>query len=157
MSDNVFSGLGRGCSMDERITEWASTYFSSMTKAEIMDQGNWALDNAVGQTDTFFQLLFGFLIAMFLIAHRLSRTQFTAALVLYSSVVLLTGDQWLDRVIFFEAIERFLGGDPFHTFLNVKIPYFVPMLIVYCLMFAGSIWWAFSCRRNQPKEIGSPL
>ena len=138
-----------------------------MTRAEMLDHINQleaAFSSAAGSSVEF---LFAWLVAMFFVAHRLTKLQFIVAsgiyLLLmfthYISMVSSTAysETWkgyagfnmqasaagVDKTILDRSIELTLGG------------HFASL--VYWVVVTISIWWAVSCRKNQPMDIGSPL
>ena len=123
-----------------------------------------AFSSAAGSSIEF---LFAWLVAMFFVAHRLTRFQFVVVsgiylLLMFTHYVSMVSsaaysEVWkgyagfntqgnatgVDKTILDRSIELALGG------------HFASL--VFWVMVAISIWWAVSCRKNQPMDIGSPL
>ena len=138
-----------------------------MTRAEILEHLN-HLDGAFqAAVDGSVQFLFAWLVAMFFVAHRLSRVQFFVANGFYLVICVL---QYVTMLSIFQSQDVWSRYGGFYTqshevgteptlldrFLEGLIGGYSISLVFWALI-AASIWWAVSCRRNQPKEIGSPI
>jgi len=141
-----------------------------MTRAEMYDR----LDNLyaewIGYTTLTLQITFAWLIAMFFVAHRLSRPQLFVVAVFFSWFYFQSWQLQMStlreiaawsQLLAPEGIELLPARD--YSWAHRSMRAFLYGTdsqyrdTIPFLMFAGCIWWAFSCRRNQPKEIGSPL
>ena len=138
-----------------------------MTRAEMLDHINvleGTFSAAVGSSVEF---LFAWLVAMFFIAHRLSKLQFLVASGIYLLLMSMHYFSMVSSATYTETWKRYAG---FNTQLNTTgaektfLDSSIELIqggqfasIVYWGVIVISIWWAFSCRENQPKDIGSPL
>ena len=113
------------------------------------------------------QFLFAWLVAMFFVAHRLSKVQFLVANGFYLAIstlqyvtmvtLLQTQDVWSCYGGFYTQSHE-VGTQP--TLLERiidGIPGGYSLSLVFWVVVAAALWWAVSCRRNQPNEIGSPI
>ncbi len=138
-----------------------------MTRAEMLDHINvleGVFSSAVGSSVEF---LFAWLVAMFFIAHRLSKLQFLVASGIYLLLMSMHFLSMVNTATYTEIWKRYAGfsTQAYATGTDAAIldrsidlaqgGYFVSL--VFWVVVAISIWWAVSCRENQPKEIGSPL
>jgi hypothetical protein len=129
-----------------------------MTRYELYEVSNQALTTFHTNIDSLIQILFAFLMAMFFIAHRLSRRQFGFALVTYSVLQFLYLRGAYNAVGEFERLNAAMGlPTPDFEIWAIKFSEFTFVYTVMVAMYMGSIWWSFGCRENQKKEIGSPL
>ena len=138
-----------------------------MTRAEMLEHIDVLVMAGVSAIDSSIQFLFAWLVAMFFIAHRLSRAQFLAAIGFYLVMSFLkyaelvsnytAQDTWV-RYAGFYLQEHEVGVEPALTDKVVEAALsYVALSLMFWAVVAASIWWAVSCRRNQPHEAGSPL
>lgn len=138
-----------------------------MTRSEILehlDQLAVLFQSNIGGSIEF---LFAWLVAMFFIAHRLSKPQFLIANGFYLIICTLqyvsllsisqAEDTWSRYGGFYTQVLDTIGD---HSLLDrimeaAASGYFLSL--VYWAVVVVSIWWAASCRKNQPKDIGSPI
>jgi hypothetical protein len=113
------------------------------------------------------QLIFGWLAVSFFVAHRLSRAQFILACVFFSLFTLNNyvniADAWssLDTWV---SMAGFIPGNSgveaeqsaMERLIDVTTGDIAYAMLGLCA-YVACIWFAVSCRRNQPNTIGSPL
>ena len=112
------------------------------------------------------QIIFGWLVAMFFAAHRLSRLQMLLACVFFLAVGLLNlavivsaitrAGYWMEMLYASSADDLEETASVLDVFLSVisNGPFQLALILS---LYSACIWWAYSCRRNQKMEIGSPL
>jgi hypothetical protein len=138
-----------------------------MTRAEMLEHTDNLEADWASYTTTVLQLTFAWLIGMFFVAHRLSRSQLFVAIAFFGIFYFQTWSSYMSIV---DAIDRwnahmwpsdYVALNPDQNLLRQAVEFLnigswawdaLPFML-----FAGCIWWAFSCRRNQPKELGSPF
>jgi hypothetical protein len=142
-----------------------------MTRAEIHEHMDYLRSNFDVITTTILQLVFAWLVGMFFVAHRLSRLQLFVATIFFAVFYFQAWSHYFIIIDEYELWHSFawpadyahygFTPSPDRTWMIKAVHYlnFTGPLwdALPLIMFAGSIWWASSCRRNQPKELGSPL
>lgn len=118
-----------------------------LTRAELLELADRQAQRWFDHISWAMEITFAFMIATFFIAHRLSRPQFFFLLVAYT-LFMMSNIQGYSVASYEIAPELYAG---------IMYPVEAIPLLLYVILYMGSIWWAISCRRNQPKEIGSPL
>lgn len=135
-----------------------------MTRAEMLEQINY-LDGSITTTLEFqTQIIFGWLVAMFFVAHRLSRSQLLTACVFFVAISMLNlgvlaaavskAEQWYSFL--YPTLESNDPLDALGMLLSIVGNGWAQVTVILSV-YVACIWWAASCRRNQPKDIGSPL
>jgi hypothetical protein len=141
-----------------------------MTRAEMYDRIDNLYTESVSYTTLILQITFAWLIAMFFVAHRLSRPQLFVVAVFFAWFYFESWDLSLGAHGEIGAWYQLLapGGIDMLPPVDVSWSHQVIKRLLWSAdseyrhtlpfwIFGGCIWWAFSCRRNQPKELGSPL
>ncbi|MEP5568110.1 MAG: hypothetical protein ABJN62_09780 [Halioglobus sp.] len=139
-----------------------------MTRAEMMEHIHFISEGMNATSDTQLQIFFAWLVAMFFVAHRLSRAQFLVVSALFTY---FTWDSWISMSHGWHAFiawQEYAGLH--HQVLDMtgnlsgiveKSMQFMRTVssdaIFYWAVYASCMWFGFSCRKNQPKELGSPL
>ena len=138
-----------------------------MTRAEMLEHLDVITVAGQSAMDSSIQFLFAWLVAMFFIAHRLSKVQFVAAIGFYLVMSFL---KYAELVSIFRAQDSWAayaglviqehepGTEP--TLFNQIVQAALSghsLTLVFWAVVAASIWWAVSCRTNQPNVIGSPI
>ena len=98
------------------------------------------------------------LIASFFIAHRLSRSQLILVMSLYSLLVAMNLYIFASHVAEYEGFSA--AADLPVDVIEVgsyRFPLLGPQIFLYFLMYLASLWWVMSCRKNQSKQLESPL
>ena len=135
-----------------------------MTRAEMLDQLH-QIENSIMSTLEFqTQIIFGWLVAMFFVAHRLSHPQISVACTLFLGISLLNLGVIVSAISRINSWAGYLYPDSGNPNSLDAVGVLIAILsngwlqLSFILsVYAACIWWAFSCRRNQPNEIGSPL
>jgi len=129
-----------------------------LTRVELLELADRQAQMGFDYISWAMEITFAFMIATFFIAHRLSRPQFFFLLVAYTLFIFhnLEGYSVASHEIRFwlEAAGMRVSAP---EFAGIAYPVEAIPLLLYAIFYMGSIWWAISCRRNQAKEIGSPL
>ena len=137
-----------------------------MSRAEMLDQINFLRESLATAIGDSIEILFAWLVVMFFIAHRLSRAQFFTAVSFYLiGHIYLYGTMY--RHVMLQSVWARYGGfisradagggtTPIDSLLSFLMSGYTSTFVYWAIV-ATSIWWAVSCRRNQPKDIGSPL
>lgn len=139
-----------------------------MSRAEMMEHIHY-LGEVVGTTyDTQLQIFFAWLVAMFFVAHRLSKPQFIVVSLLFTYFT------WSSWTSLYAGQDAFIGWQEYAGLYHAKLEpvgappnliykamYFMRDLdmdnIYYWAVYIACMWFGVSCRNNQPKEVGSPL
>ncbi len=138
-----------------------------MTRAEMLDHINVLESASSAAVGSSVEFLFAWLVAMFFIAHRLSKLQFLVATGIYLILMSMHYFSMVSSATYTETWKRYAGFSTQadatgteKTILDSGIEFAQGghfASLVFWVVVAISIWWAVSCRENQPKEIGSPL
>ena len=136
-----------------------------MTNAEIYAQLNQMEATILTALEFQTQIIFGWLVAMFFVAHRLSRPQISVACTFFLCISLMNlavivsaisrAETW-QGYLFPNSNANAMPSDMTGIFLYVISSGWLQLAFVLSL-YAACIWWAISCRRNQSNVIGSPL
>ncbi|MEM1403852.1 MAG: hypothetical protein AAGG55_11020 [Pseudomonadota bacterium] len=132
-----------------------------MTRGEMLEHIDFLWNYIHSQTEFTIQIVFAWLIAMFFTAKQLAKSQFIAAHVFYLLFLLrqyfaIADSQaalaaWYDRIAL-PSISDVKASDPLLVFYNNYLgPFFDQFLFLGVV--AGTIWWAFSCRRERESTI----
>ena len=138
-----------------------------MTRAEMLEHIDFLSEAFQSSIDGSVQFLFAWLVAMFFVAHRLSIVQFLVANGFYLAISTLqyvtlftlsrSAEVWSRYAGFYTQTNE-VGVQP--TILDRTIDAVIggySQSLVFWGVVAAGIWWAVSCRRNQPNQIGSPI
>ena len=134
-----------------------------MTRAEMLDRIDYLESAEMAGIEFQTEVMFAWLVAMFFIAHRLSRTQFLACCLLFSLICLWNYMNIWDNMIAFTAWQYLAGFHPVdpESLWDQMISVFLGGYWMKALMALGTyvacIWFSVSCRRNQANTIGSPF
>ena len=137
-----------------------------MTRAEIWDQINHVESTINIAVEFQTQIIFGWLVAMFFVAHRLSGPQMFMAYVFFILINLMNLTNLVSGILRvkywgeLESTPNVTAASQTMDFtdwliLATSAHWFQITLILS--IYVACIWWAFSCRKNQPNEIGSPI
>ena len=136
-----------------------------MTKAEIYVQLNQLESTILTALEFQTQIIFGWLVAMFFVAHRLSRPQISVACIFFLGISLMNlavivsaisrAETWQDYLFPTSNVVA-MPSDMTDIFLDVISSGWLQLAFMLSV-YAACIWWAISCRRNQSNVIGSPL
>ena len=130
-----------------------------MTRFELLELSNQASERIGGTLDWLTQLIFALLIASFFVANKLSRKQLGFLLAVYSAIFFF--QLWIAAGAYIEyyKFSEAAGLTPIDLINigGVKVDDMAIVLGLWLVMYMGSIWWVFSCRKSQQKELGSPL
>ena len=139
-----------------------------MSRAEMLDHIHYLGEVTSATYDTQLQIFFAWLVAMFFVAHRLSRAQFVVVSVLFTY---FTWSSWTNL---YGAADAFLAWQEYAGLYNTKSEppgappnliyqamYFMRDLemehIDYWAVYIACMWFGVNCRSNQPNKLGSPL
>jgi len=138
-----------------------------MSRAEMLEHLDVLITAGQSAVDSSIQFLFAWLVAMFFIAHRLSKVQFFVAIGFYLGISFLkyaelasnfaAQDTWAGYAGFYVQ-EHDVGAESnlFDKMIEVALSD-QSLSLTFWAVVAASIWWAISCRKNQPNEVGSPI
>lgn len=136
-----------------------------MTKAEMYVQLNQLESTILTALEFQTQIIFGWLVAMFFVAHRLSRPQISVACIFFLGISLMNlavivsaisrAETWQDN-LFPTSNVTAMPSDMTGIFFYVISSGWLQLAFILSV-YAACIWWAISCRRNQSNVIGSPL
>jgi hypothetical protein len=129
-----------------------------LTRVELLELADRQIQMGFDYISWAMEITFAFIIATFFIAHRLSRSQFFFLLAAYTLFICHNFEGYLItryEVDFWLKAAGMIVSAP--EFAGIAYPVETIPFLLYATFYVGSIWWAISCRRNQPKEIGSPL
>ena len=139
-------------------TETSSLLELNLSIFEYRELSNQAMDRMGVSMDFITQIIFAMLIASFFIAHRLSRSQLILVMSLYSLLVAMNLYIFASHVAEFEGFSA-AAGLPVDVIEvgSYRFPLLGPQIFLYFLMYLASLWWVMSCRKNQSKQLESPL
>ncbi len=136
-----------------------------MTKAEMYAQLNHLESTILTALEFQTQIIFGWLVAMFFVAHRLSRPQISVACAFFLGISLMnlgvlvsaiSRAETLQGSMFPESNFNAMPSDMTGIFLYAISSGWLQLAFMLSV-YSACIWWAISCRSNQAKVIGSPL
>ena len=136
-----------------------------MSRAEMLDRVDYLESAEMAGIEFQTEVMFAWLVAMFFIAHRLSRVQFLAGCLLFSLISLWNYMNIWDNMVAFMYWQELAGftsnGVEIVSIWDQISSAFLGGYWMKAAMalstFVACIWFAFSCRRNQANTIGSPL
>ena len=134
-----------------------------MTRAEMLEHIGQLTNQIAASTEILITLLFGWLISTYLVAHKLSRVQFSISAVLYSIWCWLTWSNIQINKDVREVWGRYAGMKPltdedasaFSELLIFLTSYVDPFFVLAALMYFASMYFAFISRRTGIRRAES--